>query len=258
MAATFEVSGNKVTREDTFWLDAPDIHIDAENNGRHDLPDIDWLIASIEKTGQNTPCLIRKDGQKALMVEGHSRWRAIVAINKKRKPEDRLRVWCALFRGNEVDALMVGFAANRERNALTAVDEGYFVHRLMKYGKTLDEIAVVVHETVAWCKQRLALVSVTPEVQKAVTDGAMKPNAAVALSKLSADLQRRAVKERTAKGKVSAEAVREATGKKAPVSLKKLRLELDLIASGESKRPFIDASELAKWVLKVLDGKAKI
>lgn len=257
MAATFEVTGNKVTREDTFWLDAQDIHIDAENNGRHDLPDIGWLIDSIEKNGQTTPCSIRKDGQKALMVEGHSRWRAIVAINKKRKPEDRLRVWCALFRGNEVDALMFGFAANRERNALTAVDEGYFIHRLMKYGKSLDEISGIVHETGAWCKQRLALVSVTPEVQKAVSDGAMKPNAAVALSKLSAELQRRAVKERTAKGKVDPVAVREATGKKAPIPMKALRVELDLVATGAKKFDG-NTTEFAEWVLKVLNGKAKL
>lgn len=257
MPATFEVTGQKATRFDTFWLDPQDIHIDAENNGRHDLPPVEWLIDSIEKNGQTTPCVIRKDGQKALMVEGHTRWRAIVAINKTRKPADRLRVWCSLFRGNEIDALMVGFAANRERNALTPVDEGYFVHRLMKYGKKLDEIAGIVHETAAWCNQRLALVSLTPEVQQAVTDGAIKPGAAVALSKLSSDLQRQAVKERTAKGKVDPVAVRAATGKKAPIPMKSLRVELDLLATGAKEFDGTPA-QLAQWVLLVLNGKTPV
>ncbi len=256
MAATFDTS-EKVTREDVFWFAPQDIDLDVENNGRHDLPDITGLIASIERYGQQTPCRVRKNGQRAVMVEGHSRWRAIVEINKHRKPEDRLKIACTLFKGNEVDALMIGFAANKERNALTPVDEGYFIHRLQNYGKPLDEIAAIVRESTDWCRKRLALVSLTPEAQKAVSEGALKPSAAVQLSKLSADVQRKAVKERTAKGKVKPEAVREAAGKRAPVSLKKVRLELDMIASGEAefKRGDGSAKALAQWILKVLDGK---
>lgn len=256
MAATFETN-EKVTREDVFWFAPEDIDLDVKNNGRHDLPDITGLIASIEAHGQQTPCRIRKNGQRAVMVEGHSRYRAIVTINKKREPDQRLRIACTLFRGNEVDALIVGFAANRERNALTAVDEGYFVHRLMNYGKTEEEIAAIVRETPEWIKQRLAMVSLTPEAQKAVSEGALKPSAAVALSKLSAEVQRKAVKERNAKGKVKPEAVREATGKKAPVSMKKIRLELDMIASGEATFDG-DAQKLAKKILGWLNGSGKL
>lgn len=259
MAATFETS-EKVTREDVFWFAPQDIDLDVKNNGRHDLPDITGLIDSIEKHGQQTPCRIRKNGQRAVMVEGHSRYRAIVAINKKREPDQRLKIACTLFRGNEVDALVIGFESNRERNALTPVDEGYFIHRMMNYGKPLEEVAATIRESVEWCKNRLALVSLAPEAQKAVSEGALKPSAAVALSKLSADVQRRAVKERTAKGKVKPEAVREATGKKAPVPLKKLRLELDLIASGEAefKRGDGSAKALAQWILKVMAGKVTL
>jgi ParB-like chromosome segregation protein Spo0J len=258
MPVSFKTN-HKFIRTDAFYLDPADIHLDVENNGRHDLPDIAWLIGDIEKRGQLTPCLIRKDGERAVMVEGHSRWRAIVDINKRRKLEDRLKVLCTLFRGNEVDALIAGFSANRERNALTPVDEGYFVDRLLKYGKTLEEIAAITHEEVEWCKQRVALVSLTPEAQQAVSTGAVRVStAAKTLAKMSADLQRKAVKDRDAKGRVTTKAIREASGKAAPVrvSLNKLRLELEPFANGE--RDDVNAQDLAKYILKILSGKTKL
>ena len=191
MAVTFETSG-KMERGSSYWLDTGDIDIDAENNGRHVLPDISWLVESIKTEGQRIPCLIRKNGARAMMVEGHSRWRAICQINRDRKPEERLKVWCVYFQGNEVDALQAGFEANRERNALTPVDEGYFVSRMIKFGKTLKQIAEICHEDEAWCKQRALLVQLTPEAQKRVaSDPKMKITAAVALAQLASAEQKR-------------------------------------------------------------------
>lgn len=190
MAVTFE-STETVTRGSSYFLATQDIDIDAKNNGRHVLPDISWLEESIKKEGQHTPCTVRKNGKRALMVDGHSRWRAICNINKGRKPEERLKVWCVFFEGNEVDALVAGFQQNRERNDLTAVDEGYFVARMQRYGKTLPEIGEICHEDEKWCQQRLSLVSLTPEGQAAVADHSLNIPAAIALSKLAAEEQRR-------------------------------------------------------------------
>lgn len=258
MAASFETT-EKVTREDTFWLAAHDIDIDAANNGRAVLPDITELIRDIEARGQTTPCVVRKNGQRAVMVEGHSRWRAIVDINKRRKPDQRLKVWCSLFRGNEIDALIHGFSANRLRNALTAVDEGYFVQRMLKYGKDMGEIASIVNQPVEWCKKRLKLVELVPEAQKAVSDGSLKPSAAVALTKLSADLQRQAVKDRNEKGKVKP--VR--TAAKPRVKLPQLRLSLDGLIKDREIPKGLDIAKVddtaiavAKWVLKQINAAA--
>ena len=193
MGVDFE-SSEKITRDSTYYIATQDIEIDAENNGRHVLPDIQWLVESIRRDGQKMPCIIGKNGKRAKMIEGHSRWRAICEINRDRKPDDRLKVWCVYFKGNEVDALVTGFTANRERNSLKPVDEGYFVARMQRFGKTLEQIAEICHEDVAWCKKRLELVSLTPEAQAAVSQNGTPLTAAVALSKLAADEQRRFLK----------------------------------------------------------------
>jgi hypothetical protein len=220
MAVTFE-SKTPISRGDaTYRIATHDIDIDAENNGRHVLPDIAWLEKSIEDRGQDVPCIVTKDGSRARMVEGHSRWRAIVNINKRRAPENQLLVWCVYSRGNPVDALITGFVTNRERNSLTPVDEGYFVNRMLKFGKTIEEIAAICHEDVPWCKQRLALVSLTPEAQTAVSAGTVKVPAAVALSKLAAEEQRRYLKSG---GRMTAAAIKHSS---APVIVRAKKLGL--------------------------------
>jgi ParB-like chromosome segregation protein Spo0J len=186
-------SSEKITRDSTYYIATQDIEIDAENNGRHVLPDIQWLIESIEKDGQKVACIVRKDGKRAMMVDGHNRWRAICEINKKRKPDDRLKVRCEYFRGNEVEALEAGYIAN-QHNPLQPIDQGYFVARMLRFGKSLEQIAKICREDVAWCKKRLDLVSLTPEARAAVSDNNTPLTASVALAKLAAEEQRRFLK----------------------------------------------------------------
>ena len=209
MAVDFETcDGRTIKRTAGYWLFTHEIDIDAKNNGRATLPDIQWIKDSISHDGQWMPCVVRKNGKRALMVEGHSRWRAICELNEGRAPEDQLKVWVTYFDGNEIDALMAGFAMNRERNSLTPIDEGYFVARMQRFGKSLEDIAAIVHEDVKWCSDRLAFVSLTPEAQTAVIDGTIKKlSAAVELSKLAAADQRRYLESHTGE-KITAGGIR--------------------------------------------------
>lgn len=273
MAVTFD-SKNEVVRGSSYWFDTSDIDIDAENNGRHVLPDIKWLVESIKQYGQKTPCLIRKNGKRACMVEGHSRWRAICQINQERKPAERLKVWCTYFEGNEVDALVSGFISNRERNALQPVDEGYFVARMQSFGKTLEEIAAVCHEDVAWCKGRLAYVRLTPAAQKLASEGNLKPSAAKALADLSAQEQKRYLESGAALTpraiKQSAQPVNgngSAPEKRKRVSVGDLREVLRKIAeNGDYPTPELQrrcaepvtesaVDDLCVWLMEFIDGK---
>ncbi len=262
MAVTFE-SSEPIARSSSYYIATQDIDIDAANNGRHVLPNIDWLVESIRRDGQKVPCVVGKNGTRAKMIEGHSRWRAICEINKGRKPEERLKVWCVYFQGNEVDALITGFTANRERNALTPVDEGYFVARMERFGKSLEDIAAICHEDVAWCKQRLALVSLTPEAQQAVSGGSVKITAAVALAKLAADEQRRYLKS---EGKMTAAAIKKftapngATHKPSRPSIKQVGDILRDIA-GHDKYPSglsakCSKDDLCQWLLEYMETGA--
>ena len=207
MAVGFETKGD-VTRGTVYYFEPSDIDLDTENNGRHDLPDITGLVASIAVNGQMQPCVVRKDGKRAKLVAGYSRWRAVVEINKDRKGDDRLKLACVYTDANEVDAIRMAYEENAERNSLTAVDHGYMISRLVKGGKTIDDVATMIRRDASWCKTHLALVNLVPEAQAAVTKGEIKPSAAKALSKLAAAEQRRAMTERDKKGRVTSKTIK--------------------------------------------------
>lgn len=262
MAVTFETK-QAVERGSSYFFTPSDIVIDAANNGRHTLPDITALIADIKANGQQIPVLVRKDGTRPVLVEGHSRWRSIVEINKDLPPDKRLKVWAVYMRGNEVDGLIAGFSANRLRNALTPVDEGYFVVRMEKYGKTLEEIATICGEDVPWVKQRRDLTMLVPDAQASVASGELNLNAAKSLSKLSSDVQRRALKERDKNGKVTPASIRAITSnghakKPARPSLTQVRAVLQGIAAhgefpgGLGRSASVD--KLCEWLIAFIDG----
>jgi ParB/RepB/Spo0J family partition protein len=207
MAVGFETKGD-VTRGHVYYFEPSDIELDADNNGRHDLPDIAGLIASIKANGQLQPCIVRKDGKRAKLIAGYSRWRAVVEINKERKPADRLKLAAVYTDANEIDAIMMAYEENASRNSLTPVDHGYMISRMMKGGKSIDDVATAIRQDVSWVKTHLALVNLVPEAQAAVSNGTIKPSAAKALSKLAAAEQRRAMTERDTKGRVTSKSIK--------------------------------------------------
>lgn len=258
-------STEKITRDSTYYIATQDIEIDAENNGRHILPDIAWLIESIEKDGQKVACIVRKDGKRAMMVDGHNRWRAICEINKTRKPEDRLRVRCEYFRGGEADALEAGYIAN-QHNPLQPIDQGYFIARMMRFGRTLEQIAKICREDVEWCKKRLELVTLTPEAREAAANAPL--TAAVALARLAAGEQRRFIKESGGQ-KITPAAVRkfvaaskpkaEVVAAKSKPSIKAVYDVLHGIASHDKYPDGLNSSstkdKLCEWLMQYIQGE---
>ena len=79
MAVEFDVKGTRTSE----YLFAPEqLEIDPSLNGRHELPDIQWIVESILTHGQLQPVTIRRSGGKPVLVAGFSRWRAVSQINK--------------------------------------------------------------------------------------------------------------------------------------------------------------------------------
>ena len=253
MAVGFETKGD-VTRGTVYYFEPSDIDLDTENNGRHDLPDITGLVASIAANGQMQPCVVRKDGKRAKLVAGYSRWRAVVEINKDRKGDDRLKLACVYTDANEVDAIRMAYEENAERNSLTAVDHGYMISRLVKGGKTIDDVATLIRRDASWCKTHLALVNLVPEAQAAVTKGEIKPSAAKALSKLAAAEQRRAMTERDKKGRVTAKTIK--TGQPAETKERHANAKELRVAIGETLK-FLDATEFGLAIETLKNALAK-
>ncbi len=159
-------------------------------NGRHELPNIDWLVTSMVQHGQLQPVSIKNNGGEPWLHIGHSRWRAALEINKRKLTPVPFKLRCVYFRGSEQDAFRATIAENRDRNQTTAIDDAYNIARLERYGMSTEEIATEYHEDERWVKERLALIDLCDEAQKAVTSRDLKPNAAKVLAKLSADAQR--------------------------------------------------------------------
>lgn len=102
-----------------------------ELNGRHDLPDIEWLISSILTVGQLQPVPIRKTGGRPVLTAGYSRWRAVKAINDRQLTPEPIRLLCTLKQQTDKQAFISTIHENIVRNATTPIDDAYNIQKLI-------------------------------------------------------------------------------------------------------------------------------
>ena len=195
MAVDFKVPH---TRRNTYLFAPEDITINPEMNGRHDLPDIEWLIESMVKYGQRTPVQVGNDGGSPVLMAGHCRWRSAIEINKRKLTPEPFKLSCVFYKAtSELDSYLATISENYDRNAPKPIDEAHQIALLERYGMSLEDMAKKVYrQDLKWVKDRLALIGLCDEAQKAVTDGDVKKiSAAVALAKLSKTAQKEALKK---------------------------------------------------------------
>jgi ParB/RepB/Spo0J family partition protein len=255
MAVEFTVPGHR-TSENRFLPEH--IEVDAKLNGRHELPDIQWIIDSILRHGQLQPVTIRRTGGKPVLVAGFSRWRAVSEINKRKLYEkEPLELRCSYTQLTEKQAFLANIEENRVRNQTTPMDDAYNIQRLVNvYQMTLDEVADAYRASVSWVKGRQALIEATPEVEKQIRAGKIKGPAAKAVAKLSKEHQKNLAAVAEKKGKVTAADVRKETGKpepaKKPDAAKALQFADDLARHViKDDLTFEKMEALAKAYLKV-------
>ncbi len=191
MAAKFEVNS---TKGDLFQFDPCDVIVKAKLNGRHELPDIEWLIEDIVKNGQIQPVIVRREEGKPVLVLGYSRWRAVREINKRGLTPAPVKLKCVFSQCSEMEGFLMNLSENLVRNRTSDLDDAHNVRLLEKWGQTHAEIAAVYKKSESWVKKCLKIASCEPEVLKAVGDGRLKLSAVAAIAKLSSDDQREKVK----------------------------------------------------------------
>ena len=262
MAVDFDVKGSR-TSEYRFLPEM--LEVDAQMNGRHDLPDIGWIVDSILRHGQLQPVTIRRTASKPVLVAGFSRWRAVSQINKQKLTEKPLELRCSYTALTEKQAFLANIEENRVRNATTPMDDAYNIQRLINvYQMTVDEVKDAYRaQSVAWVKSRMALIEATPAVEKQIRKGTIKGPAAKAITKLSKEHQDKLAKVAEEKGKVTVADIQKETGvtpqpKKveapttAPVAdlgkLATLAIDLARAVIADDK-PFVDVETLAFKVL---------
>lgn len=193
MAVDF--SETEHTRTSEYLILPKDLTVVAELNGRVDLPDIEWLIESMAVLGQIQPIAVRNDNGKAVVVVGHSRWRAAIEINKRKLTPVPFRLRCVYLKGNDRDGFLANIAENHVRTAPTELDDAHNIAQLEKWGQTIEQIAAVYHKKTSWVRRLLKLTSLTAEAQQAIKEGRLKITAAVHIAKLSAEQQRDMVRD---------------------------------------------------------------
>lgn len=217
MPVTFTESAIK--RTEGQWTALPeDIDLLPELNGRHDLPNIEWLIQSIMTVGQLQPVPIRKTGGRPVLTAGYSRWRAISEINKRKMTPEPLRLICTFKTHTDKQAFIATIHENIVRNATTPMDDAYNIQKLVNvFQMPMEEIADTYRSSAAWVKDRLSLLEVAPEVEEAIREGRVKPTAAVAIAKLGRAAQKALVAK---PGNVTTADVKAATPKPEPKAAK--------------------------------------
>lgn len=207
------------TTSDLFLIDPREVQIREEYNGRHDEPDCEDLIADFldPKIGQNTPVIITKDDGAPVLIAGHRRWRAAIAVTKKKQgPFDGVfKLKCVYFRGTPLECFILTVKENRNRKEPKPIDDGYNISKFRNFGMTDEDIAKIYgvqtldgKPDVRWIEDRAAMVDLTPEAQEAIAEGRVKPSAVPALAKLRKQAQRDLVKDR--EQKVTAAAIKRA------------------------------------------------
>lgn len=227
MAVSFNVKD--MTRGSEYNIYPEEITVDPELNGRHTLPDIMWLVNSILRDGQDTPVSIRKDGDQPVLTFGYSRYRAIMHINKHKlapTPNGRMKMRCVYKEQKAQEGFLSNVAENRFRNNTTPLDDAYNIKRMIhQFRMSEEEVAAFYFpiaktadekkEALKWVKTTSILADLSPEAEKALSEGRLKLPSAQKLAKLSQAQQREAVK---GNAKVKTKDIREAAGKPKPVS----------------------------------------
>jgi ParB-like chromosome segregation protein Spo0J len=200
------VDADKYERGSLYKFDPDEILVEPGENGRHEEPVIEWLIADMHERGQGTPVTVRSDGGKPVLVFGYQRLRAIKAINERWPNEPMRKVACIFKQLTKEEAFRANIAENRMRNETTPIDDAHNIKRLMNVYGYNDEMVVAAYfpalipanhpvnskeyeDARRWVRERMALIGLTPKAEKAVRDGRVKLHSAIKLNKLPAAKQ---------------------------------------------------------------------
>lgn len=242
----------KMTRDAVYKCYPEQIEIRPELNGRHDKPDIEWLITDILKNGQIEPVEIWSDGGTPVLGLGFSRWRAISEINKRNLTPQKMQIKCTFIaRCNEQTAFLRNISENRMRNPTSPIDDAHNIQRLFNWAMDEKDVARIyfplaateeeLKKALKWIRETVNLAKLTPEAERAMRDGRLNETAAQAIAKLSSAQQKEALKGKD--GKITAAEIKAS----APKSERKPAEKKSAPIDPELRRRISAVVESADW-----------
>lgn len=236
-----EAAGVDRTANGGYTVLPENVILKPELSGRSEDTDVTELAEDMLYRGQIVPAVCYKtpDGWPVL-IAGHRRLRGLVILNKNITDPDkkfRLKFNYSQVKSEE-EALDLTVAENRNRTDTNPLDDA---HNIMiyqiKFGKGLEEIAKKyfpgsdtpekLAKSVAWVKDRMKLLELTPEAQDKLRKGEFSTSAAKQLATLLPVDQTKLLVDKAEKGeKVKVADVKakkeEVQGRPEPVKVKNI------------------------------------
>ncbi len=167
--------------------------LDTEEDTEHALYDLrlhepltEEFVNNVYAIGVDTPILIAKLDDKAVVVAGRSRVRAARLANKRRKEkgEPLIKVDCKMKRDNEVGLMGTMISENEARRDDDMMTRITKFKRYLNKGVSIEDAAVRFNVSVATAKTWLAFDdNAIAATKKAVESGKISPSAAMALAR---------------------------------------------------------------------------
>lgn len=144
-------------------LSIVDIKIgDYEQRVSYEDDDIGALAASISRVGLIYPIVVREDGDKFALVEGHRRLLA-------HKMLDKQKIECLIRDPDIEDSTEISFAGNFFRKELSQIELAAAISDAHERGGlSIEELAAGFHKSVHWVRQMIAVTTWPADVQQAV------------------------------------------------------------------------------------------
>jgi ParB family chromosome partitioning protein len=140
----------------------------AKANVRHGVKKADYadLIPSVRQRGILQPLLVRKNGKGYEIVAGRRRYLAAVSLEKEGIEIEAIP--CAVMaKGDDAAAVEASLIENTARLPMDEMDQFEAFQRLLKEGRTIEEIADTFGVTEIMVKRRLAIASLAPKIRQA-------------------------------------------------------------------------------------------
>src|SRR5665213_2464601 len=140
----------------------------AKTNVRHGVKKADFedLIPSIRQRGILQPLLVRKNGKGYEIVAGRRRYLAVQSLEKEGLEIEAIP--CAIMaKGDDAAAVEASLIENIQRLPMDDMDQFEAFQRLLKEGRTVEEIASTFGVTEIMVKRRLAIANLSPKIRTA-------------------------------------------------------------------------------------------
>ncbi|MCC7482821.1 MAG: ParB/RepB/Spo0J family partition protein [Hyphomicrobiales bacterium] len=140
----------------------------AKTNVRHGVKKVDLndIIPSIRKRGILQPLLVRKNGKGHEVVAGKRRYLALNFLEKEGVEIEA--VPCAVMaKGDDAAAVEASLIENVARLPMDDMDQFEAFQRLLKEGRTIEEIADTFGVTTITVKRRLAIANLSQKIRQA-------------------------------------------------------------------------------------------